>query len=277
MQDTITQEQQEAAAQAARDKITCLRPGILVSLKTSITGNRSYSTQEIEGQHITNEGEERSRWETTRIVTDPEEYTSAAQARGKARSMVSAVCSQSAFGLLCPESREAELRQAVRDARKVANEFNDKATLSRVSVNVVFGRVAQDDVEAVRAISGEMQDLMQAMENGIQSSDVNAVRNAAYKLKSVSQMLSEGAREQAEQAIAVARAAASKIVKAGEEAAIEIDTVAVQKIATARMTFLDIDDAMITGEVAAPAVDAARAIEFDVTPVNTEQEMSNAV
>ena len=78
-----------------------LRPGLLVSLRTSIKGNVRYFTTELEKEHITEEGEERARWETERTVRDPEEQKRALKARSLARSAVQTVCSHSDFGLLC--------------------------------------------------------------------------------------------------------------------------------------------------------------------------------
>ena len=50
-----------------------IRPGVLISVKTSHAGNRSYQKKEIERPHRTDDGVERSRWDTVRIVFDPDE------------------------------------------------------------------------------------------------------------------------------------------------------------------------------------------------------------
>ena len=80
-----------------------LRPGLMVSLKTSIQGNVNYRTLTLEGDHITETGERKARWETERTVTDPVEHEAAIRARSLARSKIQCVCANSAFGLLCPE------------------------------------------------------------------------------------------------------------------------------------------------------------------------------
>src|SRR5262245_61966497 len=123
-----------------------LRPGLLVSLKTTITGNVRYRKETIEGEHITTEGEQKASWNTERTISDPAEHDAAVKARTVARTAITRVCSASAFGLLCPESKAADLEQAVREARAVADRFNSTATLTRLSVYVITGRVAADDV-----------------------------------------------------------------------------------------------------------------------------------
>jgi hypothetical protein len=246
--------------------IRTLRPGLLVALSTSMKGNISYGTVEIEGTHINEAGEEVARWETTRIIIDPEEHEAAWKVRNQARKLIYNVCAKSAFGLLCPEDRAPELIAAIGESREMIERFNREAQLTRVSVNVIFGRIAQDDVEAVRAISGELRDLMSDMETGLKNLDVKTVRDAAAKAKSVGEMLSPEARERLEEAVKVARSAATKIVKAGDAVAVEIDKAAIEQIDKARTSFLDIEGEVGTiAPVATPEMDV-RGIDMDDAP-----------
>jgi hypothetical protein len=225
-----------------------LRPGFLVSVKTSVAGNVRYKTFELEQDHVTVTGERKARWETERTITDPEEHERAIKARGLARSAVQTVCAKSAFGLLCPEANVDKLNAAVAKAREITESFNSNATLTRVHFNVLVGRIAPDDVEAVKAINSEIRDLMDAMASGLAAMDVKVVREAAIKAKSVSAMLDANASERVQKAISVARAAACAVVKAGEAGVVEIDEVAIQRLVEARTSFLDVDDAAPVGE-----------------------------
>jgi hypothetical protein len=217
-----------------------LRPGLLVSMQTSIKGNTHYRTEEIEREHADGNGM-RARWETTKTIADKQEHEDAIKQRTKIRGLILSVCSQSAFGLLCPNDKESELREAISLARKLTDEFNATAQVSRMSVNVIFGRIAQDDVEAVRAISGEIRSLMEDMQDGVKSLDVKAIRGAANKATEVGKMLTPEANSRMAVAIDAARTAARKIAKAGEAGAKEIDRATIRKIDMARTAFLDID------------------------------------
>jgi hypothetical protein len=246
-------------------ELRTLRPGLLVALTSSLKGNISYGTVEIEGKHIDVNGEERARWETTRVIIDPAEHELAWKVRIKARGLIKAVCVQSAFGLLCPEDRAEELIAAITEARRLVSEFNQAASVTRLSVNVIFGRIAQDDVEAVRAISAELRNLMEDMQEGLAELDVKKVRDAAGKAKQVGEMLSPSAQGRLEEAIAVARKSARQITKAGAEVAVEIDRAAIEAIDVARVSFLDIEEAA-TGfapVIATPEMDA-RAVDLEV-------------
>ena len=167
-----------------------LRPGFLVSLKTSVRGNVSYQRKDIEAEHKTEDGKAMARWETERVIADATEHDAAIKARTKARVMVTSVCTASAFGLLCPESAAEELEKAIEGARQVAESFNAEAKLTRLSVYVITGRIAQDDVEAVKAINSEIRDLLSDMQEGIGNCDAKAVREAATKARSLGSMLS---------------------------------------------------------------------------------------
>lgn len=237
-----------------------LRPGLLVSLKTSCRGNVRYDKVDIETNTRTEDGKAKARWETTRTIADPAEYELARKVQTRATHAIRSVCTLSAFGLLCPEGNADVLENAIRDAQKIVDEFNQQAQLTRVHVYVMTGRIAQDDVEAVRAINSEVRELMDDMASGIERLDVKAIRSAAGKAKQLGSMLSTDAEARVRIAIDTARAAAKKIVAAGEAAAVEVDKVAVRKITDQRTAFLDLRD---IDEVAAPSAEG-RAI--DLTP-----------
>jgi hypothetical protein len=240
---------------------TTLRPGLLVSVRTSIKGNVSYRTIDL-GHTPTFEGGEESRWETEKLVRNKDEQERATKARSAARSAIQTVCAHSDFGLLCPLDKEDKLEVAIAVARDIVREFNDSSDLTKISFNVLRGKVEQDDVRAVRAINEEVRDLIDAMTAGAQRLDVEAIRNAANKARSVGQMLTPDAQSRIQDAIDTARKTAREIVKAGEGAAIEVDRLAIERLQQSRTAFLDLDEGT---EVQAPT-EPGRAVDFDVPP-----------
>jgi hypothetical protein len=248
-----------AINQAARpaSSIQTLRPGLLVSLKTSVQGNAKYIPND-RTVRIDDEGREITEIETTRVIADPAEFKRAGEARGRARSIIASVCVGSNFGMLCPERDKDQLDQALVDARKVVDEFNATATVTHVSVYAMIGRVASDYVEAVRSINSEVSDLLSKMEQGLRNLDVKAIRAAANDAKEIGQMLAPDAAVRVQMAVEAARQSARKIVKASETAAAEIDMRAIRTVTDMRTAFLDLDGAKA---VAAPK-GAARAVDF---------------
>ena len=246
-------------------KTSTLRPGLLVSLKTSVVGGVEYKTFDIETDHITEQGERCARWETERTIEDPTEHEAAVKLRSKVRAMITSVCAGSDFGLLCPDKSVGKLEEAILDARKTVEEFNKATNISKVNFFIITGQIVPDDVEAVRAINSEVSELLGNMEKGLENLDVGAIRAAANRARNLGSMLSTDAAERVQTAITTARAAARKIVEAGEQAAQEVDRVSIRKISEMRTAFLDIDDAKIDDsedhQVAMPAAEA-RAIDL---------------
>lgn len=246
---------------------TTLRPGVLVGLRTSLTGNVSYQKRELEKDHVTRAGERKAKWETERTITDPEEHEEATRVRGRATGLVRSVCARTDFGLLCPNVLVPELNKALDEARQLARTFNAKAKTTKLELFVIKGNIEQDDVEAARAVNSEVRDLLASMEEGLQNLDVKVVREAASRANNIGSMLTPAARERIKVAVDTARAAARKIVKAGEAAALDIDEASIRKITEARGAFLDLDPGTELGEatVEARALDLAPA-DDELTP-----------
>lgn len=236
-----------------------LRPGFLVSMKTTLRGNVSYNKRDIDSG-ITAEGVAVAKWETERTISDAAEHERGVKARNKACSVVRSVCAVSAFGLLCPEPDRDMLAKAIADARKIADEFNASASLSRISFAVLIGRVAADDVEAVKAINAEIRELLSEMEAGVRNLEPAKIRDAATKAREIGQMLTPDAAARINVAIEAARKTARDIVAAGTAAAQEIDSRTLRTLAESRTAFLDFD--ATATDVAIPEAES-RALDFE--------------
>jgi hypothetical protein len=252
---------------------TTIRPGLLVSLKTSIRGGVRYEKIDLDPEH--KEGEASvARWETKREIANAEEHRAAVVARGKARTAITRACVASTFGLLCPTQNEQALTDAMSDAQRIVGEFNATAKFGRIEVLCLTGRIADSDVEAARAIGAEMRDLLSAMEAGIRSANPEEIRAAASRARAVSGMLSDSAKGAVAKAVEEARRIAKEIVqrveKAGETAASVVDGLQLAALQSARFAVLDIDG---VGEAPASdlfAVSPAPAIDFEPAPAANE-------
>jgi hypothetical protein len=245
---------------------TTIMPGRIVVCRTSVTGNVKYSKTIIQPETVTEDGGEEAKWETERRVQNAAEQKEASAIRNQMRFMIATLCSQTSFGLLLPEGKFEQLKEATEKARAKADEFNERATVTRINFAVVAGRVAADDVEAVRAINAEVRELMQQMETGLAELDVKKVREAADKAKNLGSMLTPEMGERVEEAIKVARTAATAMRKAAEVGAAEIDLQSIRKITEARTQFLDIGDAT---EVTAPMHEGAA---LDLMPAEVTEK-----
>lgn len=244
-----------------------IRPGLLISLKTAVRGGVRYEKLELEAER--KEGAASvARWETRREITDADEHKAGIVARGKARTAITRVCMQSTFGLLCPTVREEALADGIAEAQAIAEKFNASAKTTRLEVLCLTGRIADSDVEAAKAISAEMRDLLGAIEAGIRAADPEAIRDAANRARAVSGMLTEEAQGKVSKAVAEARAIAKDIIlrvsKSGETAASVVQDLKLEALQSARFAVLDIDG----GEAPAPSIAAPAAPGIDLVPID---------
>lgn len=247
-----------------------LRPGFMVSLKTSVAGGVTYQRSELDASGVAtaSEGAAVARWETTKVVEDPAEHERASKARNEARALVSRVCVATAFGLLCPQTREAELFGAVAQARALVAAHNESARCTRVSVYVMTGKVADTDEENARAIGEEVRSLIQGMGSAIDRLDADAIRESASRAQRVAAMLAPEQAERVGAAVTAARKAARDIVrrveKGGELAAVVLADIQRGAIEQARIAFLDLDEPSPVAGDALPAVDLGRVGSLEI-------------
>ena len=228
-------------------KTSTLKPGVLVGLKTTLSGGVNYQHNDIEADHSDGDGGRVAKWETTRQIENEQEYERAVVARSAARIAITRVCHATSFGLLCPTEREPQLLAAITESRRIAQEFNATSARTNIGVYVLVGRIASDDVEAARAINAEVRDMIAEMKLGINLADAEHIREAASKAKQIAGMLSAEVAGKVGEAITEARAAAriitSKVEKAGEDAAAVVKTLNTEKLTAAHFAVLDLDPA----------------------------------
>lgn len=249
-------------------KASVIRPGLLVSVKSTVVGGVSYQRIDLDTDKPAEASQDVTRWETRRVIEDKAEHERATKARSKALAEIRKVCSVTSFGLLCPVDQEGALDAAVATARRVVDEYNETATHTRVSIYALKGRVASDDAEAARAITQEIAGLVQAMDAGIKAFDPAAIRDAASRARELSSLLSEEKSAKVDAAIEQARKAARTIVKRIEVEGESRETVLLDiqrgQIESARIAFLDMSGESVAGGAPTPAVDRQRFADLDL-------------
>ena len=237
-----------------------LKPALLVVLRTSVRGGVVYERDEIEPEHRTDSGAQESRWETTKRIEDPDEYERAIKVRGRCISVVRSACIRSDFGLLCLTDREPKLTEAIKEARRLADDFNERARETKIAVNIIRGRVASNDLEAAQSIASEIRDLMDEMRLGVENADVERIRAAATRAKGLGQMVPEESSAKVASAIKEARAAAreitKRVTKSGEDIAAVVTGIKLEAISAARFAFIELEEGAVESKpIEAPALD----------------------
>lgn len=262
-------------------KTALIKNGIFVLLKTSIRGGIDYQRVDLESDHIAENGERVARWETRRAILAPQEYEAAVKARAEIRNAITRVCAATSFGLWAETAKESELDAAIDAAIAIQSAHNGASSMTRLDVFCIKARVASDDVEAARAIASDMRDLLDDMREGIANADPAKIREAANKARELGAMLSDDVAGKVSIAIEQARKAARDIVrrveKAGEDAAVVITQIAVDKVEAARFAFLDLDAGNVEAfPQVAPSVEMAPAVEVAAPGAVVQREIEVA-
>ena len=239
-----------------------IKPGCLISIKTTCHGGVQYNRVDM-GLEYDGNGQEISEWQTTRVIEDKTEHERSVQVRAKCSNILRLACISTPFGSICPEEKIDEFMVIYENARKLAEEFNESAQNIRITINMMRGRIASDDQEAVRSMISEMRELAQAMDTAISSGDVKAIREAAGMALRMGAMLDESVGDRISEAVKAARKAAREIVKRVEKKGEKLEEVVneqnTQPIDQMRVAFLDLEMSLETSdEPAMPAVDLQR-------------------
>ena len=254
-------------------RVTCLKPGLLLSLKAKIVGGIEYDTNDVDEAREGNRAVKR--WETTKTVYDEVEMKSAEEVRKDARNEIARECIATEFGAIFPSSKSREaLDAAILRAKKMAGDFNETAKYTRVKIMVLCAQIMDNDFDAAQALTGEVADLLATMDKAIASADAEGVRDACNRAIKLSMMLDESTAAKASEAIKAARRAAKQIVKriatGGEVAEVVLKDLAQDRalVEATRFRFLDLEASYgnppAEGE-AMPSVDMQRFAEVGET------------
>ncbi len=239
-----------------KSDVMTLKPGLLVSLKTTKRGGTEYAREDLASKK---EGAAKiDEWKTTKKVTDPKEDDRAAKLRSKLGGLVRKVCVPSAFGLICPVSKETELREAIAEAKVGAAKFNTEARTVQIGVFCLVGRIAETDQEATRAIRDELRDMIAEMQGFIEAGAVEKARDSASKLLKMGMVLDEKTQGKVKRAVEevrqIAKDAIKKVTEGGVTTAEAVAGIKFKAVEEARFAFLDEGGEVVQSQ--APATDA---------------------
>jgi hypothetical protein len=216
------------------------------------------STEKREGDIIKGE---RTRT-TRRVIRDTEGHKAATELVGKLNNELRKICATSPFGRVCRVDREPALREFIKSARERALEHNQSVLgrFHRVEVNLLPGMITQDSERAARTLVKEMQGLFDEVQRGLDACDVEAIREAATRIKSLGTVFPASQQKALDAAVKGARRVARTLVREVEKKGRTIADVKreldASPVSVARMKFLSMPsdaEADLKVEKAAPS------------------------
>lgn len=249
--------------------VMSMKPGLLVALSSRMEGGVKYDRKDLETEKSAGDEASISKWETTKVVEDPEEHARASSVRSKCRSTVSSVCTHTAFGLLCLASKEERLNEAIATAKAMAEAFNATAKTVRIGIFALKGRIAETDDEAARAVSSELRGLLDEMQGGIAEGNVKRIREAAATAKKMGAVLDDATGKKVAKAVDEARSIAKDIMKklseggnAAEQISAMVTAAKLEAIKEARFAFLDFEETAAKADAERLPSTNARALDM---------------
>ena len=242
-----------------------IKPGYLVSVKTSRQGGVKY-LHSNQDKRFDGKKREISKWETTRLIDDVVEFDRAANEQLGANYLIAKCCIRTPFGYVCPEEDIIKLDEAIKEAHLKINAFNATAQHTTLYVRVLKGKIAANDSEAFKAITGEIRELATKISAGITTADIKQIREAASMAKSMGRMLDTKLQSDVNDVVKAARAAArlvTKLEKKGEKieaVMLEEFKSPIDKLSKAFLD-LDVDE---TSDDCMPSIDVNRAVDLDI-------------
>ena len=201
-----------------------LKPGRLVGLKTRVAGLTTYARAYSDApEHLAPDGGKATRIITDKVVSDVAENERGVKARGKASSLMRAVCQKTDFGLLCPEDRLPELDAAIDAARAVVAEFNATAEHGMIVMRVIKAVIPRDDADTARAIVDEAQVLIDEITSAVANADVNKIREACNTARQLEGLFEAQHAGVLSAAVLAAREVANTVAKAVRDARKRLD------------------------------------------------------
>jgi hypothetical protein len=264
-----------------------LKPGLLVSLKTTKRGGTEYDRVDLSGKK---DGQATiEEWKTTKRVADAKEDDRATKLRSKLAGLVRKVCAPSAFGLICPVSKEKELDEAIADAKAGAAKFNMEAKTVQIGIYALKGRIAETDQEAARAIKDELKDMLAEMQRAITGGAVDDAREAASKLLKMGMVLDETTQGKVKRAVEEVREIAKQTIKrvaeGGVTTAQAVAGIKFTATEEARFAFLDEGETLTPvstlpatdeREVESSELDNPSTDSFEMAPSSTDERSFDA-
>jgi hypothetical protein len=222
-----------------------MKPSYLVSVKTSLNGGIQYNRKDVRDEHL-EDGSEEQEWNTTKVISDPEEYKVATLLRAKVAGMISNKCKLTPFGLICPEGEIETVQLTEQLAQLEVEEYNINAKYTTISLNVMMGYIASDDVQAAQRIAKQMRDLATEMKRCVRAGDIEGIREAAKTANQMRAILGEEEKARVSLAVKEARDAArtitKEVVKNGKKVDAVVPALKVGAISKMRLAFIDIDE-----------------------------------
>jgi len=253
-----------------------LQPGWLVINDTHIHGCTNYTAKNRREHRMGArlEGE----WETEKTVIDVDEQKAVYKAGGQVIGCIAKVGYYTVAGTFVPYHKEAELTEALIQARQILHDYNATAKHTRLAGDFIVLQITGDNSVVAESIWRRVRDAMDDLDAAIESADVKKIRRTLTNAKRIDEMLPAAQAQHLRQAFDGARKIATVISKSsdGLDSALSDLQDQMKSVDTARLMFVESVDTTEDGTrpnvlppLNLPSVDVPN-VEMAAAPANEE-------
>jgi DNA-binding protein H-NS len=165
-------------------EIQKIKPGILVTEWLHRQGGIHYKREVLENYL---EDKKRIReWKTFSIIDNEDEYKERTNVISVAYAKLRRLCVTTSVGLICPRSREKELKEIITEIRTDIDAFNNKASTCEIAARWGFFEIDENNQAAIAAIADHIAEIADSVDKALTQSDLEALRRAPVRfLKSM--------------------------------------------------------------------------------------------
>lgn len=189
---------------AATASVNAIPPALVMKIEPCIVVRDTLTVERAvrydrRNHTVTNnpDGSEDATWEGKRHYKNRQEAQQADRIYAQARSKLRSVCLRTDLGFICPESKKAELDQAIEAARKVVEDANAGFQYCHVNFRVVLLELKPANEDGVAILRESLERTTKAVQEALADFDVKKARTLLATTKQFMDVLADPASKQA--------------------------------------------------------------------------------
>ncbi len=189
---------------------TDLRPCLLVNLDCSRRGGQHY-TRANERVIPTEDGSEKSEWETEKTIDNPDEFAEATSLQGKAKRAFAKLGRHTPGGIVVNRDKQDEVNALIEEWNASFDEFNTRATTTEVNFWVWVFDVTGENVSNLQVLIDQLADYLESLEQAVRGVEPAEIRDVLKRLGGFTDLLPETVGLSLTKAVASAKKRADNI------------------------------------------------------------------
>lgn len=191
-----------------------LPPCLMLAVKVSRSGGQHYIRRGEEKLDPKKDGEQRTRYETEKVIDNQDEFKEATSLQSKAKYAAGKLGVHGPLGIVVPKRRQDDVEQYRNEWRQIFREFNSRSNTTRIRFSCMVFGVRGDNIQELQAVLDELRDGLADMEEAYRNADPGSIRDVVKRMNGFADILPERVATKVELAVKAAKKKAKTVAKA---------------------------------------------------------------